>query len=111
MRLALFILLSLGLAALGLSQPSIHAPGGIVNASGYQNRLAPDTVFVIFGAGMGPASIQAAAPPYPAILGGTSVNFTPSGGGAAIPAKMVYTLSTQLAGLLPSSIPPGVYSV
>lgn len=88
---------------------TISAP---VNASGYQAELAPDTVFVMFGSGMGPASLVAAnAPNYPASLGGTSVAFTPAAGGAAIAAKMIYSSAAQIAGLLPSSIAPGAYSV
>jgi uncharacterized protein (TIGR03437 family) len=93
-----------------LAQPSIN-PGGIVNVSGYQATLAPDTVFVIFGAGMGPTTIvTASAPNYPATLGGTSITFTSSSGTVVTP-KVVYTLAGQIAGLLPSSITPGTYAV
>ena len=93
-----------------LAQPSIN-PGGIVNVSGYQATLAPDTVFVIFGAGMGPTTIVTApAPNYPATLGGTSITFTSSSGTVVTP-KMVYSLAGQIAGLLPSSITPGTYAV
>src|ERR1700722_7327249 len=104
------ILTPLALATTLLAQPAIK-PGGIVNVSGYQATLAPGTVFVIFGSNMGPASIATAtAPNYPAILGGTSVTFTPSAGGP-ITAKMVYSLAGQIAGLLPSSASPGTYAV
>src|SRR5262249_16134579 len=44
-------------------------------------------------------------------LAGTSVTFTPVGGGNAITAKMVYTLAGQIAGVLPSSTAPGTYAV
>lgn len=92
------------------AQPSINT-AGILNASGYQNKLAPDTVFVIFGSGMGPAALVAAPSDYPATLAGTSVTFTPSAGGQAVNARMVYTVAGQVAGLLPSSISPGTYAV
>jgi uncharacterized protein (TIGR03437 family) len=83
-----------------------------LNATGYQALLAPDTVFVIFGSDLGPATIQTAtAPNYLTTLGGTSVTFTPVGGGTAVAAKMIYTLATQVAGILPSSITPGTYAV
>jgi uncharacterized protein (TIGR03437 family) len=85
--------------------------GGIVNALGYQTTLAPDTVFVMFGNNMGPAILASASIPYPSSLSGTSITFTPAGGGLASPAKLVYTSATQVAGLLPSSIAPGTYSV
>ena len=85
---------------------------GIVNATGYQNQLAPDTVFVIFGSGLGPAAIASAtAPNYPASVGGTSVLFTPLSAGAPVSAKMVYAAASQVAGLLPSSTAPGTYAV
>ncbi len=91
------------------AQPTLH---GVVNATGYQAKLAPDTVFVIFGENMGPAAVVlAAGPNYPAALAGTSISFTPADGGAAIPARMYYTLGAQVSGILPSSIPPGDYEV
>ena len=103
--------LSIVLAGQALAQPVLSS-GGIVNATGYQTTLAPDTVFVIFGSGMGPATLAgASAPNYPTSLGGTSVTFTPSSGGAAITAEMVYTSAVQVAALLPSSIAPGAYAV
>ena len=94
------------------AQPSIRANDGIANANGYQTTLAPGVTFVIFGSGLGPASIVIApATDYQTSLAGTSVSFTPVSGGAPIDAKIVYTLDTQLAGLLPSSAQPGTYAV
>ena len=85
---------------------------GVVNASGYQTKLAPDTVFAIFGSAIGPETLAAAAgPDYPLALAGTSITFTPVAGGAAINARMIYTVAGQVAGLLPSSIAPGEYAV
>jgi uncharacterized protein (TIGR03437 family) len=110
-RSGVLVFIALALTSTMLAQPSITS-GGIVNATGYQTTLAPDTVFVIFGSGMGPATLAAAsAPNYPASLGGTSVTFTPSSGGAAITTEMVYTSAVQVAALLPSSIAPGAYAV
>ncbi len=95
----------------GAGAPAI-TPGGIVNATGYQTTLAPDTVFVIFGSNLGPAALQSApGPGYPTSYAGTSIAFTPTTGGAAIPAKLVYTSAGIVAGLLPSSIAPGTYNV
>ena len=102
---------SVTLTVTGAGAPAFTA-GGVLNALGYQAKLAPDTVFVIFGSGMGPSTLAAAAGPnYPTTLGGTSITFTPTGGGAAINAKMVYSVAGQVAGLLPSSIAPGTYAV
>jgi SMP-30/Gluconolaconase/LRE-like region. len=95
------------LTVTGAGAPVIAA-GGIVNAAGYQTKLAPDTVFVIFGSGLGPAALSAgSAPDYPASLSGTSVTFTPATGGVPVNARIVYTLGAQVAALLPSSITPG----
>ena len=93
----------------GASVPNITA---VVNASGYQAKLAPGVVFTIFGTFLGPASLTVApAPNYPLGLSTTSVRFSPSGGGAATSARMIYTSSGQVAGHLPSSVTPGVYQV
>ena len=104
-------LLLLTFAAGLFAQPTI-TPGGIVNASGYQTTLAPGVVFVIFGTGLGPSTIATApAPNYPSTLGGTSIAFTSNSGGAPIQAGMVYTVASQVAGFLPSSVAPGTYNV
>jgi uncharacterized protein (TIGR03437 family) len=90
----------------------VFSASSVLNALGYQAKLAPDTVFVIFGSGMGPATLAAGTGPnYPQSLSGTSITFTPQGGGTAINAKIVYTSAGQVAGLLPSSIAPGTYAV
>ncbi len=93
------------------AQPVI-TPNGIVNATGYQAKLAPDTVFVVFGTALGPSAIATApAPAYPSNLAGTSITLTPAGGGSVVDAKLVYTVASQIAGLLPSSITPGTYAL
>jgi uncharacterized protein (TIGR03437 family) len=101
---------NVSLTVSGAGTPVI-TPGGVVNAVGYQSELAPDTVFVIFGSSMGPASLVLGSPNYNTNLGGTSINFIPTGGGTPISAKIVYTVASQVAGLLPSSITPGTYAV
>src|SRR6202049_3158327 len=104
----LIVALSAGLA---MAQP-VFTSAGVVNATGYQNALAPDTVLLIFGTAMGPATlVTATGPNYPTSLSGTSITFTPASGGAAIPAEIVYSSAGQVAGFLPSSIAPGTYAV
>ena len=109
MKLNQAVVLTLSLTGFAYAQtPSVIS---IVNGSSYQPLLAPDTVFVIFGSGMGPASLAVAnGPNYPSSLAGTSITFTPSGG-SPITARMVYSVTAQVAGILPSSIAPGAYSV
>ncbi|MBS1858994.1 MAG: hypothetical protein JST11_26715 [Acidobacteria bacterium] len=102
---------SVTLTVTGAGAPVINS-GAIYNALGYQTRLAPGAVFVIFGSAMGPASLATGTgPDYPTTLSGTAVTFTPTSGGNPINAKMVYTVAGQIAGLLPSSIAPGAYAV
>lgn len=103
--------INVSLTVSGSGSPTINS-GQIFNATGYQTKLAPNAVFALFGTNLGPASlVQAPAPGYPETLSGTSVKFTPLGGGTAITAKMVYTFATQIAGIIPSTITPGTYAV
>ncbi len=107
MRLRL--LLALSAAPFAAAQPTVN---GIFNATGYQPRLTPNVVFVVFGGRMGPDLIAiGAGPNYPSSLGGTSISFTPAAGGAAIAPRLVYSIAGQVAGILPSSIAPGAYAV
>lgn len=106
--------LLVGLALAGLTtlygQPAVTSA---VNASSYQNEIAPGSWFVLFGRGMGPAqlSLHSAGAPFPAELSGSRVSFTPASGGSALEARLWYTSAGQLAGLLPSSAAPGAYDV
>lgn len=94
-----------------LAQPAI-TPGRILNTSGDQPKLSPGVVWVIYGSGLGPATLTTASGPnYPNSVAGTSVNFTPAAGGPPIPARIWYTLSTQVGGLLPSTMATGTYNV
>ena len=66
----------------------------------------------MFGSNLGPESIVlAAAPNYPTALAGSSVTFTPVGGGPVVIARIYYSLNIAVAGLLPSNIPLGTYEV
>jgi len=94
------------------AQPVIRATNSVLNASSYLPDVARGSWFVIFGTGLGPATISGQyALPYPTMLSGTSVTFTPAGGGTPVSALMYYTLATQVAGMLPSGTPDGVYNV
>ena len=104
------------------AQPSI---AGIVNAASYatlpvdannnpigNNNIAQGSYFVIFGSGMGPASLVLASPPFPTNLpeaNGTSVAI--SSGGQTVNAYMYYTSAAQLSGILPSNTPVGPATV
>jgi uncharacterized protein (TIGR03437 family) len=94
---------------LAQAQPAIW---GVVNASSGLPDVARGSWFLIFGAGLGPATISyQSALPFQTLLSGTSITFTPASGGEPVSALMCYTLASQIAGLLPSSTPAGAYSV
>ena len=92
------------------AQPVVNS---VSNASSYTADIAQGSWFVVFGTGMGPASISvySGALPFPTDLSGTSVSLTPASGGAAVSARMWYTLAGQLAALLPSSTVAGAYDL
>lgn len=83
-----------------------------VNAASYANPLMPNgsiargSMFVAFGAGLGPASIQYPTPwPFPDSLAGTTIDVTV--GSVTKRCFMVYTSAGQIAGILPSDTPIG----
>jgi uncharacterized protein (TIGR03437 family) len=64
--------------------------------------MALGSMFVIFGSGLGPVTLQQVSSyPLPTTqgLGGTSVTVTVAG--TTVPCIMIYTLSTQVAAVLP----------
>ncbi len=105
--------LALALSVPAGAQPSIRADGtGVVNASSYLPDIAQGSWFVVFGAGLGPASLTVASGvPFPTELAGSRVTFTPAAGGAVIECRLWYTMATQLAALLPSTTAAGDYDV
>lgn len=83
-----------------------------VNSASYVNPALPNgsiaqgSMFVGFGAGLGPASIQFPSPwPFPTTLAGTSIKVTV--GATTVDCFMVYTSAGQIAGILPSNTPLG----
>jgi len=72
--------------------------------------IAQGAFFVVFGSGLGPASIAIASMPYPTSLSGTTVTVTPAGG-SPVTAYLYYSLDGQVAGILPSTTPTGPANV
>ncbi len=78
-----------------------NAIPGLPNSS-----IAEGSMFVGYGANMGPASlVQASSYPLPTNLSGTSVKVAV--GGTSVDAIMIYASATQFAAVLPSSAPVG----
>jgi len=105
-----FLLALLALPATGLAQqPTV---GAAVNAASFLNanlpngKLAQGGMFVLFGTGMGPATLENSNPyPFPTQVAGTSVRVTV--GGASVDCLIVYSSAGQVAAILPSSAPVG----
>jgi len=83
-----------------------------VNAASYVNPALPNgsiaqgSMFVGFGAGLGPAAIVYPSPwPFPTELAGTTIKVTV--GATTVDCFMVYTSAGQVAGILPSNTPVG----
>ena len=74
---------------------------GLANAG-----VAPGSIIVAYGVGLGPATlVTAPGIPWQANLDGTTA--TVNAGGQSYPVLLYYTSATQIAGLLPSSVPAG----
>jgi uncharacterized protein (TIGR03437 family) len=106
-------IIGVGMLAAALAQA--QAPvitGGPVNAASYVIRglpnanIAQGSMFVLFGNNIGPAKIaNAFAFPLPTTLSDTSIQVTV--GGTATKAIMLFTVSSQVAAILPSTTPIG----
>jgi uncharacterized protein (TIGR03437 family) len=98
-------------ASAALAQP-VLAPGNpVVNGASYADQIAPGSIFLVFGTNLASSTPVQARLPLQPTLGGVSIRFTPSGGGPAVDALVLFTRNDVLQGLLPSSAAPGNYSV
>lgn len=116
MQVRPFLFLSISMCSLALAQPVIRTGNGVLNSASYltpglpASGIAQGSLFVVFGTGLGPSSlVQANKFPLPENLAGTSINVTV--GGVTQPAIIVYTYATQVAAILPSTIPVGAGSI
>ena len=101
--------------AVAQAQPKITS-GGVVNSASYaatglpNGAIAQGSLFVLFGTGLGPASLQqVSAYPLPASLGGTSLSVTVNG--TSTTPFMIYTSAGQVAAILPSNTPVGTGTI
>ena len=105
---------TLALLLLSFAIPAAAQPvvGAAVNSASYIHAglpnagIAQGSLFVLFGSGMGPSTLQQISVfPLPATFGGTSVSVTV--GGQTVACYMIYTSVKQVAAILPSSTPVG----
>ncbi len=111
-RISLHIALLSCFGVLAFAQaPTINTDGVVSAASNLPTAfpgggIAQGSLFLIYGANLGPASLmQANSYPLPTSLGNTSIQIT--SGGTNTAAIMVYSIATQVAAILPSSVPVG----
>lgn len=99
-------------SASAFGNPTIST-GGVVSAATYlaagfpSSGVAQGSIFLVFGTGLGPATLVSAGYPLPKELpsDGTSIKVTVAGD--TEDAIMVYTSDLQIAAVLPSSTPLG----
>ncbi len=109
-----FLGLLLAFAAPLGAEPRIRS-FGVKNAASYalaeRGGIAPGSMFVVQGIGLGPEQLVQAAPPYPSRLPedapGTEITVTSAADGLPRTAWLVYSWNWQLAAILPSDIPLG----
>jgi uncharacterized protein (TIGR03437 family) len=106
--LCAFLTLSVALFATspsisGIVNPASNIPPGLPNYG-----IAQGSIFVVYGANLGPASlVQASSWPLPTTGGLSGTSITVTVGGMTISAPMIYTVQSQVAAVLPSNTPAG----
>src|SRR5437870_1195607 len=109
-RLGIFLgFLMMTTAAFGAP---VVSQGGVVNAGSYalaglpNSAIAQGSIFIVFGSGLGPATLaRASAFPLPRTLGGTSINV--NSGGTTVQPIILYTSAGQVAAVMPSNTAVG----
>jgi uncharacterized protein (TIGR03437 family) len=87
----------------GVVNPASNIPPGLPNYG-----IAQGSIFVAYGAGLGPASlVQASSLPLPSTAGLAGTSITVTVNGTTVAAPMIYTLQSQVAAVLPSTTPVG----
>ena len=95
----------IGLAFLPAAWTQTIAPGGIVNAAGFQAPVAPGSIVSIFGSSLAVAAVGASSLPLPTTLGGVSVSVN----GRLAP--LFYVSPTQINAQLPYETTTGAATV
>jgi uncharacterized protein (TIGR03437 family) len=102
----------------GTVSPTITA---VLDGASYSANVAQGSVFIVKGSNLSSTGFNQAGFPLPATLNNSKITFAPAAGGTSIDAYMVYTCNTatygcvgdktQLAAVLPSTVPTGTYNV
>jgi uncharacterized protein (TIGR03437 family) len=104
--LSISLLLSAGSVFAAPAPNSVQNPGSNTLPGLPNYGIAQGSVFVVYGSGLGPATLMVAPSlPLQTSLGGTSITVTVNG--TTVNPLMSYTYSGQLAAVLPSNTPAG----
>ena len=105
LRLLLFFNLSASILSGTPVITTVMNAASNVDPSVPNSAIAPGSIFIVKGTGLGPAAISIAPAAFQTTsLSGTSVKIT--AGSASFDAPLYYTSATQIAALLPSSVAP-----
>ncbi len=99
-------------ASMSFAANPVIATDGVVSVASYlpsgfpNSGIAEGSLFVVFGSGLGPSSLQRLTGfPIPTQVGGTSIQATVNG--TTVDCLMIYSSAGQVAALLPSKTPVG----
>jgi uncharacterized protein (TIGR03437 family) len=93
-----------------IAQPNMPFVYSVENSASYGNSIAQGSLFVVFGANIGPAQLaEAASYPLPPQIGNTSITVT--SGTTTLMCPMVYSTAGEAAAIMPSNTLPGTASV
>jgi uncharacterized protein (TIGR03437 family) len=88
------------------AQPNVPVVFAVENSASYGGTIAPGSIFIVFGIGIGPVQlVQATSLPLNTQLGGTAITVT--SGSMTMACPMVYSRTDVAAAVLPSGVPPG----
>jgi len=88
--------------------PTITA---VLDAGSNTPNLGQGGYFIVKGSNLAGSTLNAQSLPFPTSAGGVTITFTPTTGGSGTQVYIYYTLATQLAGIVPSTLAPGNYNV
>ncbi len=103
-----FVLASGTLLAQSPAPAAVLNPASNILAGLPNSGIAQGSIFVVYGTNLGPTTLaQASSIPLPTTegVGGTSVKITV--GQTTVDAPMIYSVASQIAGVVPSSVPVG----
>jgi uncharacterized protein (TIGR03437 family) len=110
----LFMALVVTAATLAAQNPLINlvvnatanpAGSGISPAQFPNSGIAQGSIFLVWGIGLGPSALRTASQPLPPSLAGTSITITVNG--TTVTAPMYWTVTAQVAAVMPSTTPVG----